>query len=100
MFNVLDYSCVSFPTGMAVDKAVDVLDDAYEHLGPLCKQVNDDCKLYSFPVSLHGQMISNQVEDDAETMHGLPISLQLVARRLEEEKVMAMCGTVLETLSK
>lgn len=32
-------------------------------------------------------------------MHGLPISLQLVARRLEEEKVLAMTGVVLKALS-
>lgn len=31
-------------------------------------------------------------------MHGLPISLQLVARRLEEEKVLAMGERVLEAL--
>lgn len=31
-------------------------------------------------------------------MHGLPVSLQLVARRLEEEKVLAMGKKVLEVL--
>lgn len=33
-------------------------------------------------------------------MHGLPINLQLVARRLEEEKVIGMCRTVLSALSE
>ena len=32
-------------------------------------------------------------------MDGLPISLQLVARRLEEEKALAMGKVVLEALS-
>jgi amidase len=32
-------------------------------------------------------------------MHGLPISLQLVGRRLEEEKVLAMGQVVLDVLS-
>lgn len=37
--------------------------------------------------------------DDAETLDGMPISLQLVARRFEEEKVLAMTGSVLKALS-
>lgn len=37
--------------------------------------------------------------DEPDLMHGLPISLQLVARRLEEEKVLAMTGVVLKALS-
>lgn len=32
-------------------------------------------------------------------MHGLPISLQLVGRRLEEEKVLAMAAEILNVLS-
>ena len=31
-------------------------------------------------------------------MNGLPISLQIVGRRLEEEKVIAMCRKVLSVL--
>lgn len=36
--------------------------------------------------------------DDANLMHGLPISLQLVAQRFEEEKIIAMTQCVLEAL--
>ncbi|KAI1040865.1 hypothetical protein LB505_008784 [Fusarium chuoi] len=36
--------------------------------------------------------------DDAELVHGLPVSLQIVARRLEEEKVIAMAKLVHETV--
>lgn len=36
--------------------------------------------------------------DNAEAVHGMPISLQLVANRLEEEKVVAMTKVVLEGL--
>ncbi|KAH8681846.1 amidase [Xylariales sp. PMI_506] len=78
VFNILDYSCVSFNSGLTVDKAVDVLDSSYEPLGPDCKAINE--------------------EYDPELLHGLPISLQLVARRLEEEKVLAMTGRVLDTI--
>jgi amidase len=36
--------------------------------------------------------------DDAATVHGMPISLQLSCRRLEEEKVLAVTEKVLEAL--
>ncbi|OAA66505.1 fatty-acid amide hydrolase [Niveomyces insectorum RCEF 264] len=80
VYNVLDYACVSFPTGLTVDKAVDQLDPACTPLGPLDKNVADGY--------------------DADFMNGLPISLQLVARRLEEEKVIGVCHRVLSVLNK
>ncbi|KAI5461801.1 acetamidase [Mariannaea sp. PMI_226] len=79
VYNILDYSSVSFPTGLLVDKHIDKLDPNYEPLGPVCNSINK--------------------EFDAETMHGLPISLQLVARRLEEEKVLAIGHRVLEAIA-
>ncbi|KAM0339375.1 hypothetical protein ACHAPU_010940 [Fusarium lateritium] len=78
VFNVVDYSAVSFPTGINVDKDLDKLESCYQPLNPLCKSVNEDY--------------------DAELVHGLPVSLQIVARRLEEEKVLAMAKLVHETL--
>ena len=36
--------------------------------------------------------------DNTEAVHGMPVSLQLVANRLEEEKVVAMARVVLEGL--
>ncbi|TWU70433.1 hypothetical protein ED733_000306 [Metarhizium rileyi] len=78
VYNVLDYSCLSFPTGLSVDKRVDRIQEPYQPLGSDCEAINADY--------------------DAETMHGLPISLQLVARRLEEEKVLAMGALILDVL--
>ncbi|KAJ4022482.1 hypothetical protein NW766_001517 [Fusarium irregulare] len=78
VFNVVDYSAVSFPTGVTVDKDGDLLDPSYSPLSSLCKSVNEDY--------------------DAELVHGLPVSLQIVARRLEEEKVLAMANLVHETM--
>ncbi|KAH7008984.1 acetamidase [Ilyonectria destructans] len=79
VYNVLDYSAISFATGFSVDKNIDKIDPGYESLGPICKEINE--------------------EFDADTMHGLPISLQLVAGRLEEEKVIAIGKQVLEALA-
>lgn len=36
--------------------------------------------------------------DDATAVHGMPISLQLTGRRLQEEKVLAVTQRVLEAL--
>ncbi|KAM0238362.1 hypothetical protein ACHAP5_008707 [Fusarium lateritium] len=78
VFNVVDYSAVSFPAGVSVDEDVDKLEASYQPLSPLCKSINEDY--------------------DEELVHGLPISLQIVARRLEEEKVLAMAKVVHETI--
>lgn len=80
VYNVLDYAALSFPTGLVVDQLVDQQDTRYEPLSDIDREVADGY--------------------DAQTMHGLPISLQLVARRLEEEKVIVMCRSVLAALSE
>jgi len=37
---------------------------------------------------------------DAEKMDGLPVAVQIVGRRLEEEKVLTIMGRVEETLEQ
>ncbi|KAF4879008.1 Acetamidase [Colletotrichum siamense] len=78
VYNVLDYSCVSFPTGLSADKSVDAPSSGDTPLGPVCEAVH--------------------AEYDPNNVHGMPISLQLVARRLEEEKAIAMVKQVLEVI--
>ncbi|KAI4862166.1 amidase [Hypoxylon rubiginosum] len=80
VYNVLDYACISFPTGITVDKSLDVaLGDSYKPLSDLDKEI--------------------QSEYNPEAVHGMPINLQLVAQRLEEEKCVEMCKVVLDVLS-
>ncbi|KAF4122163.1 amidase [Geosmithia morbida] len=79
VFNVVDYSVVSFPTGLTVDKNTDEKEERTEYLSEDDRLVTEDY--------------------DPETFHGLPINLQLAARRLEEEKVLAMTKVVLSALS-
>ncbi|KAI0180101.1 amidase [Hypoxylon sp. FL1284] len=80
VYNVLDYSSISFPTGMTADKSVDVAPgDSYVPLSELDKVV--------------------QSEYNPDAVHGSPINLQLVAQRLEEEKCIEMCQAVLDALS-
>lgn len=78
VYNVVDYSAISFPSGISVDKAVDTPVENYKALSDVCQTVHDSY--------------------DVEAVHGMPVSLQLVAKRLEEEKVLAMTATVLQAL--
>ena len=78
MYNVVDYSAVSFPSGVTVDKAVDTHAADYNPQSEFCQAAYDSY--------------------EAEAVHGMPVSLQLVAKRLEEEKVLAMTATVLKAL--
>lgn len=95
IFNILDYSAVSFPTGFAVDKKLDQLSADYTPFNHVCKAINSECT-YNNTVESKQQLT---LLDDAETLDGMPISLQLVARRFEEEKVLAMTDSVLKALS-
>lgn len=75
VFNILDYSSVSFPTGLSVDKEKDVYVADFQAHNDLDKQTAE--------------------EYDAALSHGLPISLQLTGRRLQEEKILALTEKVL-----
>ncbi|KAI0887148.1 amidase [Annulohypoxylon maeteangense] len=76
VYNVLDYSCISFPTGINADKSIDVaLGETYKPLSDLDKGI--------------------QANYNPDAVHGMPISLQIIAQRLEEEKCVAMCKEVL-----
>ncbi|KAL7904142.1 amidase signature domain-containing protein [Trichoderma velutinum] len=70
VFSVLDYSSVSFPSGVKADKNLD------ERL------------VGHIPLSNLDAL--TQKHYDPMDMHGLPISLQLTAKRLQEEKLLAM----------
>lgn len=80
VYNVVDYSAVSFPTGIFVDKVQDKPLADYKSQSPYCQATRDSY--------------------DAELVHGMPVSLQLVAQRLEEEKVLAMTSTVLQAIKQ
>lgn len=45
VFNVLDYACVSFPTGMSVEKTIDLpLGDAHQPLSDICGEIHAECE--------------------------------------------------------
>ncbi|OAP57096.1 hypothetical protein AYL99_09209 [Fonsecaea erecta] len=78
-FNVLDYSSTSFPCGLAANKDLDRAPAEYIPRNDLDAQVQDSY--------------------NAEAVDGMPLSLQIVAQKLEDEKVFTMAQTILEAVS-
>ncbi|KAL2826994.1 amidase signature domain-containing protein [Aspergillus cavernicola] len=78
VFNLLDYPVVSFPCGIKTDKAIDTAYVNHQALNDMDAQIQND---YS-----------------AEAVHGMPVSLQLVGRKLEEESLLAMTDLILKAL--
>ncbi|KAB8266302.1 amidase signature domain-containing protein [Aspergillus pseudonomiae] len=79
VFNVLDYSAVSFPCGVTASKALDASYHGHKALSDVDARIQHDY--------------------NAAAVDGMPVSLQLVARRLEEEKALMMTGVVLQAVS-
>lgn len=79
VYNILDYSCTSFPTGVYGHREYDVYPPNFKP-----KNEVDD-----LTQKLH----------DPDSIHGMPVSLQLVGRRLEEEKILAITERVVADLA-
>jgi amidase len=55
VYNVVDYSAVSFPTGIRVDKAKDKLVSEVKAQSEYCQAARDSCKLYGLIVRIARQ---------------------------------------------
>ncbi|KAL8853963.1 MAG: hypothetical protein Q9221_001271 [Calogaya cf. arnoldii] len=75
--NVLDYTSCTLPV-TTVDKSIDVLDPSFKPVGDLDKKVMDTY--------------------DPEIYDGAHVGVQLIGRRLQEEKVLAVTEYVAEVL--
>ncbi|KAL3495030.1 amidase signature domain-containing protein [Aspergillus germanicus] len=79
VFNLLDYPVVSFPSGVLSDKD---LDTAYAHYHPMSE-------------------LDAQIQNDysADAVHGMPVNLQLVGPKLEDETLLAITALVLKNIA-
>lgn len=96
VFNLLDYSAVSFPCGVRAEKEIDTAYNGHDALGDLDAQIQRDCEHESSESNVSLRIL--RTADNADAVDGMPVSLQLVARRLEEEKVLMMTDVVLQSL--
>jgi amidase len=78
VFNILDYSAVSFPTGLHADEKLDAVPEDFKALSEIDE--------------------TTAKEYDAAAVHGMPISLQLAGRRLQEEKMLEVADRVVKDL--
>ncbi|KAK6373706.1 hypothetical protein LTS17_008199 [Exophiala oligosperma] len=76
--NALDYTSVVFPV-TKVDKNIDTFDDQYRPINEADKQAWQ--------------------ENDPELEHGTPVGLQLVGRRLQEEKILGLVDLISTSLA-
>jgi len=81
LFNLLDYACGIIPV-THVDRALDQLD-----LSVNVKKMNGVAK-------------GAYKHYNADEMHGLPVAVQVVGQRLQEEKVLAVMERIEEALEK
>lgn len=84
--NVLDYTAVAMPV-TCVDKTIDIADTDYEALSKKDEECHLNCML------TNGYNISQTLTcgvDDADLYHGAHVGVQVVTRRLEEEKALAL----------
>ena len=94
IFNNLDYSSCVVPV-TNVDKQIDLIDEKFKPLDDLDRDVAATCKSSPFL----REYSSNIIEDDPEIYDGAHVAVQLVGRRLQEEKVLALAEHVGEAIA-
>lgn len=79
LWNILDSTCVTFPSGVFADKEKDIMDESYK-----ARNTYEEIE--------HGFY-------DAEASDGLPVGLSLIGRRYTEEKALKAAKVVSEIIS-
>lgn len=92
--NLLDYTAVVLPA-TKVDKNVDKVNEEYDAVGKIDQDTQNDCKCLVRDVSNTALLTSI---DDPEIYDGANVAVQLVGRRLQEEKMLALAEYVGEQL--
>ena len=88
--NILDYTACTLPVRF-VDPDVDVADDA---------SLTKDGKGETIPPPTCERDRSIRQRYEAQRYEGLPVTLQVVGRRMEEEKVIGVVGVISELLRR
>ena len=96
--NVLDYTNIVIPVTTANSK-IDVFDHDYQPLNERDKKNWEACE---FPLSAVFPVTSNcsLTIDDPDNYDGAPAAVQILGRRLGEEKLLSVALRVLEALQK
>ena len=92
----MNYSAVVIPVTKE-DKDIDLYDELYEPLGDKDRVNWRSCEfVITFKMNNHHSLFkvngkpTNRSPDDPEIYHGGPVGVQIVGRKFEEEKVLAL----------
>lgn len=93
--NVLDFTSVVVPVTFA-DQAIDVKSKEFKPLSSMDEIVQAECKLALGPARFFYWTISELTVDldDAAAYHGAPVAVQIIGRRLTEERVMCIAEEI------
>ncbi|TVY82383.1 putative amidase [Lachnellula suecica] len=86
-WNLLDYPAITFKVSKS-DRARDAPVEQFKPMTDIDEEHWKLCKILR--PTIYRSCYSNGILDNANRSHGLPISLQLVGRRFEDEKVLAV----------
>lgn len=90
--NLLDFTSVVVPVLFA-DQTIDKKLEGYTPLNELDKKVYAECEYQLFLQEKKGGS-ADLFQDDPEAYHGAPVAVQVVGRRLTEERVMAIAEEI------
>ena len=94
--NLLDYTASVIPV-TTVDKQIDVWDKSFTPVTEMDKTIHENCML-SLPFWDYLRVL--MMLDDPEIYDGAHVSVQLVGRRLQEEKILALTEIIGDALGK
>ena len=92
VWNLLDYPAAVFPVDK-VDNSVDLKYERKDYMTGMDEQEWEKCKYFPSP----GCWLLI-LSDHPESSHGLPVGLQVVGRRFEDEKVLAILEHIHEVV--
>ena len=96
--NLMNYSVVVIPVTKA-DKSIDVVDTSYRPLNPTDKMNWEACRFDAFLRLSCLLFLIMTAADDPDIYDGAPVGVQLVARKFEEEKILAIAKIVCAALN-
>jgi amidase len=98
--NLLDYTATVFPVTTA-NKDIDKIDDSYEPRSETDRKIWETCKFGIDCIILLMPAVRLILAiDDPEIYDGAYVGVQLVGRRLQEEKMLAITNVLSNALSQ
>ena len=94
---LLDVSSGVFPV-TRVDQELDVPRADYKPFGEFDQRVHDSCKSADAELPCREEELTILVDEGPEKYWNVPVGLQIMGRRLEEEKVVGMLAAIEKAL--